>query len=311
MLGKSHKKSGRRLTPITWVFAFLVLVLLSISILLTAQIQRQTSTRILPRTVQQQITDLWASKSYQDLIDITTEKLEDDPLNSNLLFVRGAAVYYFAQEQINFTLQNDGYNQSIVDLRRALLVADESLLGQIHYILGKTYFNKGYYYYDLSYFHLLEAHNRGYHQSDSFEYLGLVNAELGNVLAGIEYLIASHEENPRAIILITIARLFASSEEYDQALEYALQAYDDSKDSFEQEQALLIAGSAYRVKEDWEGAREVYETLFTLNSNSADAKFYLGEVEAARGDYVQARVYWREAFGINPQHPGALSRLNS
>src|SRR5690606_21089201 len=101
-----------------------------------------------------------------------------------------------------------------------------------------------------------------------------------------------------AIILLAIARRYASVENFELTLEFTRKAFESSSDSFEKEQALLLAGEAYRTLEDWQAAEQVYRDLFELNPNSADAKFFLGEISAARGDQVQARVYWREAYAI-------------
>lgn len=309
MLGNTKKirPSKKKGIPI-FLFLFFFLVF-SVAIVFAFFIQN--SLAITPQQVRNDIIRLWDEREYQRVVEIASNQLEQQPLNPDFLFLRGSALYYLAQQQVSFDDQTDQFNSAIIDLRRALLSADNEIRGQIHYILGKTYFHKGYFYFDLSYYHLFQSQEYGFHQPDSFEHLGLVSAELGNVSQGIEYLILSHEQNPRPILLITVARLFASTDQFDQALFYSLEAFQSSDDSFEQEQALLIAGSAHRFKENWVEAENVYRRLFNLNNNSADAKFYLGEVYASKGDLVQARVFWREAFAINPQHPGAISRLNS
>lgn len=266
---------------------------------------------VLPLNTEAEIRSAWDSKNYEQVIGIADQRLLGDPLDPDFLFLRGIARYYLAQERVNFDQQSIDFNQSLVDLRRALIVSPSQLHSRIHYVLGKLYFHKGYYYFDLALQHLTTAEDMGFHMPDSFEYLGLVNGELGNVEKGIEFLNASHRENGRAIILLAIARRYASVENFELTLEFTRKAFESSSDSFEKEQALLLAGEAYRTLEDWQAAEQVYRDLFELNPNSADAKFFLGEISAARGDQVQARVYWREAYAINPRHPGAISRLNS
>jgi tetratricopeptide (TPR) repeat protein len=309
MLGTNNqlrKSKKKRLTVFLFAFFFF-----AVTAVIVFSFIFQNSFQITPQQVRNEIIRIWNDGEYEKVVDIATNQLNQNPLNSEFLFLRGSAFYYLAQQQVNFDTQSDQFNAAIIDLRRALLTAERELRGQIHYILGKTYFHKGYFYFDLSYYHLFQSQEYGFHQPDSFEHLGLVSAELGNVTQGIDFLIHSHNENPRSILLITVARLFASTDQFEQAINYALSAFESSDDSFEQEQALLIAGSAYRFKENWVEAENVYRRLFDLNNNSADAKFYLGEVYASKGDLVQARVFWREAFAINPQHPGAISRLNS
>lgn len=293
------------------LFIVIAILILAASILLVLRLSRQASLAIVPSSLQEQILSHWEENRYQELVDIAGSVLNTNPMEPEFLFLRAAANYYAAQQEVSFEEQTRAYNQVVTDLRRALLLPDHPRRDEINYLLGKTYYHKGYYYFDLALKYLEAAEERGYHQPDSFEYLGLVSAELGDLEAAIEYLRASHNENGRAIILITIAKLYIASEDYASAREYALRAFSDSMDSFEQEQSLLIAGEAYRAEGSWDLAEGIYHRLFELNDNSADAKFYLGEVYAARGDTVQARVYWREAYRINPRHPGAISRLNS
>ena len=301
-----HRPQGR-----AWLAVVVALASIVLAIVVVLQASRETALPILSQSGQSEIAELWRNNEYQEVVAIADRFLTDTPLNNEFLFLRGAANYYRAQDEVSFEEQVVAYNQTMTDLRRAMVVGDDAQTDEINYLLGKTYYHKGYYYYDLSLRHLMAAEEAGFHRSDSFEYLGLVSAELGLLDQAIEFLNASHNENGRAIILITIARLYASSEDYESALEFALRAFDESQDTFEKEQSLLIAGAAYRSEARWDDAQRVYEDLFELNNNSADAKFYLGEIYAARGDTVQARVFWREAYAINPRHPGAISRLNS
>ncbi|WP_081941722.1 tetratricopeptide repeat protein [Spirochaeta lutea] len=295
----------------TWLFIILCVVILVSGTVIFIQVKPLEGLSINFR-MGNELQELWSEEAYSEIVERTNSILDKQPFNVEALRFDGFAHFYIGQSEVNYETQLFHYNQSIQSLRRLLsLDSVSSITGQVHYILGKAYYHAGYYYYDLSLKYFEFAESLGYHQPDSFEYLGLTSAELGLPRKGIEYLLASHEENNRAIILLSVARLYDSLEDFEKTAFYARKAIDESSENYVKEQGFLLAGEGYRKLNNLEEAEVMYLELEELNPSSADAKYYLGEIAAAEGNTVLARALWREAYELNPKHAGAILRLNS
>jgi tetratricopeptide (TPR) repeat protein len=305
----STQGKKRRSKIILSALLFIVVSISAIVIFLVLQPFKSISVGLSPST---KMSLAWDKKSYEEVIHNAEDILHKSPFSVNPLRLIGFSHFYLGQAEVNYNQQIYHYNQSIKSLRRILSIStDSKVIAQVYYILAKNYYHLGYYYYDLAYKHFKSAEEMNYHQPDSFEYLGLTSAELGRAEEGIQYLIASHDENNRAIILLTIARLYDSLENYGKTAEFAQLAIAQSADNYIKEQGFLLAGEGFRKSEDLDTAKKMYNSLQELNPNSADARYYLGEIAAAEGDNVLARALWREAYELNPKHAGAINRLNS
>ena len=199
--------------------------------------------------------------------------------------------------------------ESIADLRRVLLVSEPPMEAQVHYVLGKAYFQRGPFFYDLSVQELTRALEEGLEREDMFEYLAVASVDLGEPEKAVSYLREAIESSPTAILYHTLGTTLLGMDRLEPAEKALKEAITLSDDTYLLEQSRLALGEIYRKNDALERAATEYRMILEENPRSADAHFYLGEVYMERGDAERARFEWREAFRIDPNHLEAIQRL--
>jgi tetratricopeptide (TPR) repeat protein len=257
------------------------------------------------------IKESWAAQEYVKVIEFSDRMLASDPYDFKALLYRGFSYFYNGLSQPEYEEKAAMLAKSTADLRKALVIEPYRPNGDIYYVLGKTYYLRGYFYQDLSREYLRKAVLAGYRASDLNEYLGLVSSDLGDTKSAIEYFKKAIGEDPRDIVLLSLASAYVAIDDLNTAMGYVDRIIASSKDVVIIQKARFVRGDLLSRLGKTDEAVAEYESILRDNPNSADAHFFLGEVFAAKGDSVKARAQWREAYNIDPKHGGAVSRLNS
>lgn len=252
---------------------------------------------------------LWREGRYDQVVTVTTEQLSAFPLDPTALSLRGFARFYLSLDAVDTDRRRELLVGSIRDLRRALLVPEPELLGEIRYILGKAYFHRGEFFYDAAVVQLEAARAAGIERLDLLEYLALASRDLLRFERAEEYFRAAIELGDEAIHRITLATMLIEQGRFLDADDLLLEAVEDTDDATLLQDALLTLGRSYRAQERYEDAIGVYRDILEINPSSAEAHYGTGEVYLALGEQDQARFEWREAIRLDPNHIESLQRL--
>ena len=176
-------------------------------------------------------------------------------------------------------------------------------------IRDRAYYHRGYFYYDLAVRYLEASLKFGYDAVDTYEYLGLAYAGLGDV-RGLEYFRHALERRPSDLLHLKVATMLVDKGEIAAAREHLIQAIDLSEDVGITQRARYELAAVYRNLGESQQSEEQYRAIIAIDDRSADAHYYLGESYAEQGDFVRARAEWRRALRLDTEHRGAFDRLN-
>jgi tetratricopeptide (TPR) repeat protein len=267
----------------------------------------------------------WENSSFVEAFEKSGELLEEKPIDSYVLTIRGFVSYQLALSQINNVDALVYIDECIRSLRRALLKnADKD--GRIRYVLGKAYYLKGSDYADLSVRYLEEAKEASYKAADTGEYLGLAYAAVHNYRKSVEELTSllepesfggEHDESSGPEkenagsdrLLLAIAGSYMGLEEWENARAYLVRCIEESRDTELVLKARLSLGKALRSAEDLSGAIEAFNGILESGVESAEACYELGEIYTAQGETIRARAAYRRAYRADPSYGPALVRF--
>ena len=252
--------------------------------------------------------ELWNNRYYDDIIARCEETLQSNPLDGEALVLKGFSLFYKAVSEISLEDRIPIYDEAIVALRRAKLTGDIRYEGEIDYILGKTYYHKGRYYFDLAARYIELSVEKGYRGDDTYEYLGIAYTKLGDLEQGIYWLEKAIDDNASDLVALTIAKNYLLLENLGESEEYFYQAIEYTTDIAVEKTSRLSLGEMYFGKNEYDKAEEQYQKVLEIDSESADAHYFLGEVYLSQGDRIRARAEWREALRIDPSHYAAKLR---
>lgn len=252
--------------------------------------------------------ELWNSRLYDEIIARCDQVLASRPLDPEALVFRGFSCFYKAISEVG---QEDrvGYlDESILSLRRSMLLEQVPWPAERDYVLGKAYFHKGKYYYDLTIRYLERALERGYVNDDLYDYLGLAYTQLDRVEEGLKHFLTALEKKPTDLLLLTIAQSYLQLKRTAEAKEFLIRAVNKTEDPAIERKSRFLLGQIYFDQNDIFKAEQEYQEILGLDPQSADAHFYLGEIFQKQGDPVKARSEWRKTLAIDPSHYGARLR---
>lgn len=255
------------------------------------------------------ILELWNNGSYDEILANGREELKQSPLDSGTLVFSGFAAFHKGVAEISVEKKLPLINQSIILLRKALLLSDVPLQPQIHYILGKAYFHKGKFYSDLAIAHLTKAVELGYTAPDTNEYLGLSYSLVGRFPEAAHYFLKAVEKSPSDLLLWTLGQTYFQMQKYDEAIAKLRESISRTRDRALEQRCRFLLGEIFTKTKQYEAAQQEYMVILDKNPNSADAHFYLGELALLQGNKDAARTEWRRAFKIDPLHFNANQRL--
>jgi tetratricopeptide (TPR) repeat protein len=257
---------------------------------------------------------LWDGGAYQEAFDVSGETLKSTPLDYNALVLRGFSAYQLALAQTTTADKLLYVDESIQNLRKALIIKSGVMDGPIQYVLGKAYYNKGYDYADLAVKFLEAAQQTPFAIEDMPECLGLAYAALhdyrNSVSAFSLALNGTKTEQPSDPLLLAIAHSYTELGDFDMAAAYATRCVETSKDYKAVTQARLLLGSTFIKQGETGAAREQYLAIIRDMGENAEARYQLGELYAATNDQTRARAEWRTAIRIDPAHAEARARLS-
>lgn len=248
---------------------------------------------------------MWDNRDYAGIVDLSEQVLEKDSLHPTSLIFRGLALFYEAVTQFSLEDKLPLLDESIVNLRKALLFSKNALTPRIYYILGKAYYLKGKYYADLTIDYLQRSLDAGFEGEDAYQYLGFAYSELGQYEKSIEYFEQAVSENPTDALLNALGMSYYRLGQYGKAEEYLLRTLNRTDDNAMLLNTWELLGLIYRDTNKLLKAEEIYGKILEKNPRSADAHYYLGEVYESMGDEIRARYEWKEALRIDPTHYGA------
>mgnify|MGYP006296837667 CR=1 FL=1 len=253
--------------------------------------------------------ELWEQKEFSKVNRVCEEKLLENPLNPQYLALNGFAYFYRGSSLYTLEDQIPQYDKAVVNLRKVLTLQSTPMEGQVHYVLGKTYYHKGRFYIDLAIKHLEASIELGYKGNDTNRYLGLSYSELGNYETGVEYFLAAVENNPDPILYMTIGQSYYKMKKTGKALDFLMRAVHSTEDKAIEQKSRFLLGNIYIEENELSKAEDQYKKVLSLNPESADAHYYLGEIYAKMDNQVKARAEWRKVLSIDPSHYGALLKL--
>jgi tetratricopeptide (TPR) repeat protein len=225
------------------------------------------------------------------------------------LVLGGFARFYAGVNQVNVERKSQLIDESITYLRRAKLLPRTPMEAQVEYILGKAYYHKGPFFADLTVDHLENALAAGYDSGDTYEYLGLAYAQLGDLERSVTNFEIAAERQPTDLLYLTVAQTYQQLDDYTEAENYLRKAIAASEDDYMRYRARIELVEVLVVSEQFGPAERLLDQILEANPESADAHYYLGVVYDATGNPERARFEWREARRIDPNHVEALRRL--
>ena len=290
--------------------AAVVLVLSAIAFATLFGIRKYQQNRISIKTIK----EAWGSYDYQKVYELCKVFLQDNTYNNTALTYYSYACFFLAQAQTDTQQAQSYLDECINNIRIALYEADQSLVPQLQYMLGKAYFYKNtittHYYADLAVKYLILAKQSGYQADDIAEYLGLSYASLGMTMESISAFTEALLVRESDSLLLAIAEQYYKAQELNAAEQYLFRIIknSDNEDIILKSENLL--GTIYIDKEDYDAALEEFENVLKKNENSADAHYGIGVIYEKQGNIVKARSEWRKALKIQVNHPGALQKMS-
>jgi tetratricopeptide (TPR) repeat protein len=260
---------------------------------------------------QETLQELWDNGRYEELISEAGQVLLKSPLDPAALVYGGFAYFYGGVAQVEEEERTPYMSEATILLRKALHLEYAPLQPEIHYVLGKTYYHRGTTYYDLVVRHLQRAVELGYEATDTFEYLALAYADIGEYEASATSLQAAIDRNPSDVLYLTLGEVYAEAGRHGNAISAFERAIAMSSDRVLTERARFALGEVLIDAARYDEAEAVLQEILDNNPESANAHFHLGNIYEARGNEEQARFQWREAFRIDPNHADALRKLQN
>jgi len=255
------------------------------------------------------LASLWEEGQYEEIISYTDHELQLNPMEAGSLMFAGFSHFQLAVSTNNLDLKMEHLNQTLIHLRRLLLLPQFPMLSEVYYVLGKTYFHKGKFFADLAIEYLDLARSRGFQAPDMDEYLGLAYSQIGYYQESHEYFLQANQTNPSDLLTWTLGQTAHLMEEYEMALGYLNTVADSTQDLPLRTKALFLMADIHMAQEDLESAELLYNRILEMNPNSADAYYYLGEIWRLRGNNERARAEWRRAYRIDHLHVNVNQRL--
>jgi FimV-like protein len=258
---------------------------------------------------------LWKQKQYDEVIKVTGEMLESDPLHKYALALHGFAYYYTGLWQVIEEEKIDRLEKAVVSLRKSLLYGNHELSGNIFYVLGQTYYHKGKYYLDTSVHYLEKSLESDFTGPHIHEYLSLAYAGLNNYEESVYHFKKAIEigENNKYLLYRDLAQTYINWGKLEDAEKYLEKVISEADDADIIEKSRFLLGDVYYKLGDFNRAEEQYKSILEMNPQSAEAYYQLGEVYRAVDEdplHARARGAWRKARELDPDHLGALKRLN-
>ncbi|MBB6479092.1 tetratricopeptide repeat protein [Spirochaeta isovalerica] len=252
---------------------------------------------------------LWEEKEYDRIIELTENKLDEEPLHAVSLIYCGFSYFYKGVSQVSVERSLPMIDRSIFLLKKALMLDSVPMESRIHYVLGKAYLHKNYYYADQAAMHLEKSIQDGFINDDSYEYLGQAYSLLKDYDKSIDFYMKALERNKTDRLYLRLADDFYNRGDYDDSEKYLKLMIENTRDEPLKKKGLFQLANLYYDMKNYREAEIVLKELIALESGNENYHFLLGEVYFFMDDIPNARSQWHKTTRINPKHIGALTRL--
>ena len=253
--------------------------------------------------------ELWVDSKYKELSEKCEEILDAEPLDAEGLIYNGFAYFHLGIAQFTLEDQLPLLDLAVINLRKALLLKSQPLVGKVNYILGKAYYHKGRFYMDQAIYHIERSIELEYINDDSYKYLGLSYSELGLYETGIQYFLKAISNEYDDMLLLVLGQTYYKLGDDINSEIYLKRAIELNSDFRVEIKSRFLLGKMFFENNDYAKAEEQYNLILSKDSKSSDAHYYLGEIYSEKGNTVKARAEWRKTLELDPSHYGALLRL--
>ncbi|MBN2617665.1 MAG: hypothetical protein JXR64_05060 [Spirochaetales bacterium] len=267
-------------------------------------------TQLVKSYQEQDLNKLWEEKKYSQIVTICDEVLETNFLELNYLFFHGISNFYLGISQISLEMKIPLINQSIVSLRKAFILADGDLEGDIAYVLGKAYYYKGENYSDLTIKYLDIALEEGYLGKDIYEFKGLAYYELGQYRKSINEFEFLPEERHSPEINYIISKAYGQIGEYNKQEKYLLEILDNSSQINVKLDSRLDLSKLYFNDGNYNKAIDQVNEILKIRADDFDAALILSKSLFLIGNESEAKKILRKLLKQKPGNTDVIQWLN-
>lgn len=259
---------------------------------------------------EEDLNKLWNEKKYSQIVSICEEVLDENFLELNYLYFHGIANFYLGISQISLEMKIPLINQSIISLRKAYILSDGKLKGDISYVLGKAYYYKGRNYSDLTIKYLNIALDEGYFGKDIYEFKGLAYYELGQYKKSIEEFNNLSEERHSPEINYIISQAYGLSGNVSEQENILKSSLIDSSQKNVRVNSIFDLARIYYNSQRYSLAIEQLEEILSIRVDDFEAGLLLAKSEAMVGNKVEADKLFRKLLRQEPGNEEIREWLN-
>lgn len=308
MYNKNKRRFSKRKGSVYLLTILLLALFLFISIFLNKGIELYGN-NLSKSFEEEDLNRLWEERKYSQIVTTCEEVLEENFLDLNYLCFHGFANFYLGISQISLEMKIPLINQSIISLRKAFILADGKLKGDIAYVLGKAYYYKGKSFSDLTIKYLNIALNEGYLGKDIYEFKGLAYYELGQYDKSIIEFEALPVEKHSPEIMHIISQAYGRSGNFLKQEEILVDILNNSSQRDVRTNSSLDLASLYFDKEDYQKAIVQANEVLKWRADEYEAQFILGKSLYMVGEKADAKKVFRKILKQKPGDKEALSWL--
>jgi tetratricopeptide (TPR) repeat protein len=257
-----------------------------------------------------QVQRAWDQKDYQRVYAACQAALENAPVDSYYLTFMGFSSFYLGASQISDEEKMKYLEDSVAALRKSLIKKRVPMKREIHYVLGKAYFQRGFYYQDQAVKYLELAISERMKADDIYEYLALAYYSLGNIAKSLEYFDKAMTAHPSDQLYIAMSSALLKDGQKQKAADYLRLAINITKDIAAEQKARFGLCDIFIQDGEYDKAEEQLTAILSQDDQSADAHYQLGIIYQKTGDSARARAEWRKAVKIDPMHQASRLKLS-
>ena len=262
------------------------------------------------KPIRSEIIKAWNEGDVQIAYDMTQDVLRRKPFEPFFLSMNGIASYYLSLGKQESEDKHALLDQSVFNLRKAMALDSRlPIKPQVHYILGKAYYQKGQPWFDLSGHYLEIALQEGYKAKDIDQYLALINVSMQDYGKAVQYFEKALAINESDVLMLSAALSYKELGENEKAYEYLKRALERATDEVVTQKARFLLAELAKDSGNDKEAISLYESILSIDPRSAEAWFGLGVLYDLQKDPIKARAAWRKAVSIDPNHVEARKRL--
>jgi tetratricopeptide (TPR) repeat protein len=257
-----------------------------------------------------QVQRAWDQKDYQRVYAACQAALENTPVDSYYLTFMGFSSFYLGASQISDEEKMKYLDDCVAALRKSLIKKRVPMKREIHYVLGKAYFQRGFYYQDQAAKYLELAISERMKADDIYEYLALAYYSLGNIAKSLDYFDKALVAHPSDQLYIAMSSALLKDGQKQKASDYLRMAIDITKDIAAEQKARFALCDIFIQDGAYDKAEEQLTAIMSQDDQSADAHYQLGIIYQKTGDNARARAEWRKAVKIDPMHQASRLKLS-